>query len=76
VAGALSSVVVVGMTATSILGKYKWVNKAVGYADRGSSSSAAREQKRGVGFADQESCEVGLAPQTKSLVAPWLLEWP
>jgi hypothetical protein len=76
VAGALSSVVVVGMTATSILGKYKWVNKAVGYADRGSSSSAACEQKRGVGFADQESCEVGLAPQTKSLVAPGCLSGP
>ena len=48
-AGASSSAVAVGavgVVAPSILGKYKWVSKAVGYANVGSSSLAAHELKR------------------------------
>ena len=72
-AGASSSAVAVRVAAPF---KYKWVSKAVGYAVVGSLSLAACEQKRGVGLADQEYCEVGLVPQTTPIIAPGCLGGP
>ena len=56
-AGALSS------AASSILGKFEWVSKVVGYVDVGSASAVACELERGLGSGEQEPGEVGLAAQ-------------
>ena len=48
--------------ASSILGKFEWVSKAMGCANVGSASAATGELKRGLGSDDQESGEVVVAP--------------
>ena len=61
--GETSSAGASSLAAPSILGKFEWVSKAVGWADVGSTSAAAGELKQGLGSDKQEPGEVVLAPQ-------------
>jgi hypothetical protein len=60
--GASVSMVVVGLEAPSIMGKYEWVSKAVGCVEVGFLSMVTGELNGGLGFADREPCVVGLGP--------------
>jgi hypothetical protein len=71
--GGSSSAGVVGYASPSILGKYKWVSKAMGSAGKGVSASASSTQNSGGGFAGGE---VEPATQTTPMVEPALQTTP
>jgi hypothetical protein len=71
--GTLSSAEATGRAAPSILGKYKWVGKAMGSAGKGVSVSASSTQNSGGGLAGDE---VVPATQTTPMVEPALQTTP